>query len=467
MNFTRILLALAACAATSFAAKANAVTFIYGNSTALTGPDGTTSIQTWSIGSPYSAHMTDSGSVLYTTSSGAGTASGCSGAVSWGSIVEKDWSGTTLHTITSAQLGGGIGHHAITPTARGTVLAIMLENYNGACGERVVEWDLKANKVIWTWHTNDHLGTTATKLKAGSSSQDPFHINNADLDTVNNRIVMSAHNVYEVFVINHAIDSTANKTTSGDLLWRFGNPSNYGISGVTAYISYACHSARFVDPGITGATNIVFYANLSPANGTVSTGYEIKPIYSLKTSGEWDYSVIFKGTNSNSTGQNMGGMDKLFNGNWLTYFSNSSKAYEFDSANGASQTISQAVGTWSANTSNGIRRYNVCGTMMAKAVSLGDAEATTVWNANCSATPTAVIKAKESFQMKFANASIQLNNIGTSNDVHVLNLRGQQVFSGKSATGSMEISTQGWAKGAYLVKVRVNGQNLVRTISVM
>lgn len=468
----------------SFAAQADALTFVYGGSreAKLISNDNSTTIQTWSgVAGSYSAHMSDSGTVWYTTSSTTGIGGGmggwgpsCNGGATWGNIVELDWSGNSIRTITTDQLGGGAPHHAITLTDKGTVLAIVAETYNGTCGERLVEFDPKQNKVIWTWHTNDHEGSnSATKLKRGSSSNDPYHVNSVDLDTSSNQIVFSSHNVQEVFVINHAIDSTTAKGTAGDILWRIGKPSNYGVSGGTQYIDQAVHTARWVKPNYTGAGNIIFYANKSPANSGYATGYEVTPTYSLDNNGEWQYNIVFSGTNNNSSYSNSGGIDKIFNGNWMITYSNESHtAYEFDATLGETQTKASSVGSWTSVGQNGAHRYPVCGGRLLAGVNANDAEAIALYNemacANSSSSSEIGISSsssssaivalspkvnKSNFQFKINHNHIYLKNLNPDSRVSITDVHGVVKFNGFISLSEYQLNTTSWATGTYYINI--------------
>lgn len=513
MNKTIGLILLAGLALPCLAAKADALTFTYGGSRGATllSNDNSTTIQTWSTGSPYSAHLSDSGSVWYTSGNSSGSGSCAASGAPWSTLYEKSWTGTTLRTITSTNLGGGNPHHAITPTSKGTILAILLESRNGSCGEKIVEYDPKQGKVIWSWHTGDHEGSGASKLQRGSSSSDPYHINNVDYDPTSNKIVFSAHNVTEVMVIDRSIDSTAAQGTAGDIQWRIGKPANYGITGGTQFISSAVHSARWVKPGYPGAGNVIFYANQSPYNSNYSTGYEFTPVYSKKTSGEWDYSLVFMGTNGVVSNSNQGGMDKVYNGNWIvTYSSENFIMYEFDATLGASQAKAQAVGSWASAGNNGGHRYPVCYGAIAAGVAAGDAEATTVYNAYCvagtsssssatsgsssssatsgtssssgtvgnssssseigsSSSGTVGVLASRSVNwiMEMGAGYVMLQNLSGNTQVRIQDSRGVVRYAGATDRTSLYVPTGALPQGLYFLEIIDNGQQSIRSIPVL
>lgn len=80
-------LALLLGIASSFADMAEALTFTYGGSrgASLISSDNSTVIQSWSsISNPYAAHLTDSGSVWFTSGSGGGGGMGGTGCAANG-----------------------------------------------------------------------------------------------------------------------------------------------------------------------------------------------------------------------------------------------------------------------------------------------------------------------------------------------------------------------------------------------
>lgn len=456
--------------ANSFAAKSEALTFLYGGRETRLVSDNNVTIQTWASKDPYSSHLSDSGTVWHTVAAGGwGGMPACNGGAPWANIVELDWNGNTIRTITTEQLGGGTPHHAITLTDKGTVLAIVAENYNGRCGERLVEFDPKQNKVIWTWHTNDHEGTNdPRKLKRGFNENDPYHINSMDLDVRSNRIVFTSHEVFEAFIIDRGNDSNDVKGSAGDLLWRIGNPTNYGASGLQ-YATHAIHSAIWVKPEISGAGNIVFYSNQSPANSNYATAYEFTPIYSLNNVGEWQYNTVFTATNNSSKQSFSGGIDKIYNGNWIVTFSNENyTAYEFDATLGSVQTTGNAVGSWNSAGQNGGRRYPVCGGRLLAGVKANDQEAIALYNsAGCANSSSSSIESSSSdvisigsplahnsdFDIKINSQQLYLSGLDPNSLVSVYDLQGSVKFNALVSTSEYQLNTTSWTSGVYMVNI--------------
>lgn len=487
----------------AFGQRADALTFVYGGNreAKLISNDNSTTIQSWSaVAGSYSAHISDSGSVWYTSGGGFGGGWGWGGmgggdcsvlGAGYENILEVDWNGNTIRTITKEQLGGGNPHHAITLTENGTVLAVVAERYNNACGERLVEYDPKQNKVIWAWHTNDHEGTNnPRKLKRGSDSNDPYHINNIDLNVHTNLITFSSHNVFEIFVIDRSIDSTTAKGSAGDLLWRMGNPANYGVSG-KQHINGAAHSSRWVKKGVPGEGNIIFLANQSPVNSNYATGYEVIPKYSLGSNGEWEYEIIFSGTNNNTQFMNSGGIDKVYNGNYvITYPNENYTAYEYDYTKGATQDKTMPVATWSSVGQNGAHRYPVCGGRLLAGVKANDQEAIALNNQACAnynySSSSSITELSSSNLDEFSSSStfmsisptinqsnilvhvnknhITLNNLTSNASINVMDLHGVVKYSGVIQNDQLEINASSWKSGTYFIHIEKSNQIIYRQV---
>jgi len=124
--------------------------------------------------------------------------------------------------------------------------------------------------IVWEWHIWDHMcqDTDASKpnyvanlsdnpelidinmLSGGSG--DWFHVNGVDYNKDLDQIVFSSRFASEIYIIDHstttaeaASHSAGNSAMGGDILYRWGNPSNYGISG-TQVIESAVHDARWI-----------------------------------------------------------------------------------------------------------------------------------------------------------------------------------------------------------------------------
>lgn len=156
-------------------------------------------------------------------------------------------------------------HHDIEPLPNGNVLVLAyyrvaadeaarfgLETVDGVWMDEVLElrpvfgadaltrcgdepW---CTETVWRWAAADHAATPAGPSDALATSAqlldlrvsdggvdgiDPLHFNGIDYNSNLGQIAVSSFSLSEIFIIDH--------TASGDILYRWGRPSNYGVDG--------------------------------------------------------------------------------------------------------------------------------------------------------------------------------------------------------------------------------------------
>ena len=126
--------------------------------------------------------------------------------------------------------------------------------------------------IVWEWHIWDHMcqDTDSSKpnyvanisdnpelidinmIQSSSGDGDWFHVNGVDYNEDLDQIVFSSRFASEIFIIDHSTSSEeaashsgGNSGMGGDILYRWGNPSNYGMSGTQVIVS-AVHDARWI-----------------------------------------------------------------------------------------------------------------------------------------------------------------------------------------------------------------------------
>ena len=218
-------------------------------------------------------------------------------------------------------------HHDIEPMPNGNVLLIAWErktaadavalgktNLDGAemWPTVVVEIEpvgLNGGNVVWEWRLWDHMIQESDSAKPiyGAVADHPElidinigtavngswdHANSIDYDPVRDEIVLSCHRLSEVIVIDHstttaeaATHSGGNRGKGGDILYRWGNPANYGAIGGRQI--FGVHAANFIDAGIPGAGNIIYYGNGNRSGSTNDFSSAVEIVPPTCTSAPW------------------------------------------------------------------------------------------------------------------------------------------------------------------------------------
>ncbi|MDD4857226.1 MAG: aryl-sulfate sulfotransferase [Candidatus Krumholzibacteria bacterium] len=313
-------------------------------------------------GGGYSVYLLENGDIIRPALAsnvilGGGGSAGC--------VQQIDWDGDVVWEFTYSN-SSHLAHHDIEPMPNGNVLLIAWEVKSAAevlaagrkddavmWPDHVIEVEptgSNTGSIVWEWHAWDHLiqdysstrsnyGVVADHpelidVNLGSGGVGPandgdwLHLNgisyNSDLD----QIVLSSHFMNEIYVIDHsttteeAAGHTGGKSgRGGDILYRWGSPSNYDAAG-TGYFD-VCHCAWWIPADLAGGGNILVFNN--GENQRASSIIEITPpldengAYTIvpgtaygPSQPTWTYS---NGTNFYSS--NMGGCQRLPDGNTL------------------------------------------------------------------------------------------------------------------------------------------------------
>jgi Arylsulfotransferase (ASST) len=121
-----------------------------------------------------------------------------------------------------------------------------------AWGDKIVELRPTGKttaEVIWEWSASDHLcesgcsdkADVLDKSKGGLGSfnktSDAMHVNNVSYNRKLDQIILSCKGYNELLIIDHSTTTAEAKTSSGgksgkggSILYRWGSPSNYGMS---------------------------------------------------------------------------------------------------------------------------------------------------------------------------------------------------------------------------------------------
>ena len=240
------------------------------------------------------------GTILRAIKVGLGPATGGAG----GGVQIIQWDGTLLWDF-RYNTENYLSHHDIKSLPNGNVLLIAWEtkNYNeaiaagrnpnilsdeGLLPDHIIEvkpTGSSGGNIVWEWHVWDHLiqDFDPSKENYGVVSEHPElidinygsmgggdfnHINSIDYNEKFDQILLSSHNQYEIWIIDHSttIEEAAGHSggkygKGGDLLYRWGNPQAYkhGTEDDKKYFNQ--HDGRWIEEGCPGEGNILVFNN--------------------------------------------------------------------------------------------------------------------------------------------------------------------------------------------------------------
>jgi hypothetical protein len=331
-------------------------------------------VKTWthSISGGYATYLLEDGSIMRPALS---SNSSLGGGGEAGIVQRVAWDGTLLwqYTYSSSTVRT---HHDICPMPNGNVLLIAWESKTAsqavAAGSKTSSTFLPdhiievqptgtyTGNIVWQWHMWDHLiqDYNSQKSNYGVVADHPelfdinmasvtsgggwSHVNGISFDSTRNQIVFSSHNLNEIYVIDHSTTtaeaaSHAGGTSGngGDILYRWGCPSNYRASGTQVF--KVVHSAVWIPDDLPGGGNIMAFNNREN-QGTSMVVELVPPIDGagayIRTAGTafgpasptWSY------TASDFYSNHLGGCQRLPNGNTLIVESTSGYMFEVTAA---------------------------------------------------------------------------------------------------------------------------------------
>lgn len=140
--------------------------------------------------------------------------------------------------------------------------------------------------IVWEWHLWDHLvqdfdntkpnydmvannsQLVNLNYKASASEVDWIHFNSIDYNPVLDQILVSAHVVSEVWIIDHstttaeaASNTGGNSGKGGDLLYRWGNPAAYDKGTISDQQFFGQHNAHWIEQNLPFENQIMVFNN--------------------------------------------------------------------------------------------------------------------------------------------------------------------------------------------------------------
>ncbi len=206
-------------------------------------------------------------------------------------------------------------------------------------------------KVVWEWHTWDHLIQDYDAIKAnygvvkshpelidtaGDQRNLPAfwnHMNSIDYNPDFDQIALSVRGNSEVWIIDHSTTTAEAKEHTGgkrgkggDLLYRWGNPMAYRAGTLSDQRYFEQHDVEWVRPGYPGAGNMTCFNN-GLGRGDYSSVDEFTPAvdadgnYTLVSGsafGPKNFTWTYKGDTTNPMySENISGAQRLPNGNTI------------------------------------------------------------------------------------------------------------------------------------------------------
>ena len=355
--------------------------------------------------------------------------------------------------------------------------------------------------IVWEWHIWDHMcqDTDTSKpnyvanisdnpelidinmLSGGSG--DWFHVNGVDYNEDLDQIVFSSRFASEIYIIDHSTTSAeaashtgGNSGMGGDILYRWGNPSNYDLSGAQV-IPNAVHDVRWItDDGRPNGGFLQIFNNSGVSNNQsaidgIETPWDATTYSYLRNSGQpfspSSYSTRYECGYGSASGQSAS--DRMSNGNIFVNASGGQGGagvmYEVDS-------IGNLVwGPYNASSPKGFRyECNYPGiialeTFMTNTSSTSCFDATPI-SENTLANELTIFPnpTKDVVTINFETLTLQDINI------NIINSLGQKVyassFNNNLGTLNEKVNLSSFSEGLYFVKITTDkGESVTERIA--
>ena len=253
-----------------------------------------------------------------------------SGGGSGGGVEILGWEGNLLWQYNYNSNAQYLQHHDIMPLPNGNILVLAWESRSSAessalgrqdganmKSERIVEvtpnyTDGTSGTIVWEWYAFDHtvqnvdaslgnfgdLLTYSHKFNINNgNANDWLHFNALEYMEEYDQIAISSRFWDEMFVIDHstttaeaATGSGGNYGKGGDILYRWGRPSNY--NGVGNQTLQDNHGVRYAPTSYDNGGTFSIFSNGGGGNGESTIVSWTSPInadgsYTKEASGSW------------------------------------------------------------------------------------------------------------------------------------------------------------------------------------
>ena len=360
-------------------------------------------------------------------------------------------------------------------------------------------------QIVWEWHIWDHMcqdtDTNAPnyssnisdnpelidinmiQAQGGPGGGDWFHVNGVDYNEDLDQIVFSSRFASEIYIIDHSTTSAeaashtgGNSGMGGDIMYRWGNPSNYGISG-TQVIVNAVHDVRWItDDGRPNGGFLQVFNNSGVSNSIstidgIDAPWDAATNSYLRTAGQAftpsSYTTRYECGYGSASGQSAS--DRMSNGNIYINASGGQGGagvmYEVDS-------IGNLVwGPYNASSPKGFRYECDYPGIIALEPFMTSITSTSCFDATAMTENTFsdVITiypnpTKDVITINFEATTFQKINI------NIINSLGQQVFAStfnhQIGTFNEKVDLASFSEGLYFVKIANNeGESITQRIA--
>jgi len=244
-----------------------------------------------------------------------------------GGIQAQTWNGEVLWDYTFSN-SNYQHHHDIEPLPNGNILIIVWEAktaseaynmgrieisnpLNQMWSSAILELNPTSGEIVWEWHLWDHLiqdidsslpnygiisnhpelfdincGEVGSPVGGPQQANaDWMHFNSIHYNETLDQIILSSRAQNEIYIIDHSTTTEdasghtgGNYGKGGDLLYRWGNPANYGRGTPDDNILVWQHSANWINSNYPGEGNIIIFNNNHfPGQDNHSAVIEITP----------------------------------------------------------------------------------------------------------------------------------------------------------------------------------------------
>jgi len=108
------------------------------------------------------------------------------------------------------------------------------------------------------------MGNMTSNATVDNQHSDVTHVNAVSYNSQLDQIVFSSPQFGEIYIIDHSISTHESKSSAGDLLYRWGNPKNYGRGTNKDQKLFGQHDVKWIPKGYPGQGHLIVFDNDIP-----------------------------------------------------------------------------------------------------------------------------------------------------------------------------------------------------------